>query len=150
MVDDHETQRAEAVVERDDHDIAAAGKALAVVDAERRRADLERAAVDPHHHGALTVGGRSPHVEIEAIVAHVGYAHAGHDAVEWAATRLPRGMPEAVALTCVLPRVGWLRWLPTQGARRRGRVRDAQKRKNPVTGASDDRARGCFDKLVHT
>src|SRR5260370_27983967 len=64
----HEAQRAEAIIDRDDHDIAAPGEDGAIIDWLRGRADGESPAVNPDHHGpSFTVESRRPDVQEAAI-----------------------------------------------------------------------------------
>ena len=77
VVERHEAQRAEAVVDRDDHRPRLRGEPCGVVDGLRRAAGDERAAVDPHEHGAGTAGfagfaGGGPDVEGQAVLGEPG------------------------------------------------------------------------------
>ena len=92
-----EAERAEAVVRRDDDDILLGREPVTGVRRLRRRAEHERAAVEPHEHrerlGCVgAAGARRPDVEREA-PRLVGGAdlHVGHDVV---ARQLRRSRPE--------------------------------------------------------
>ncbi len=71
-----EAQRAQPVVDRDDHDVASGRQPARVIDV--AAAIDEPAPVDPHHHRtflAVLCTGRSPDVERQAVFAR-GLAHA--------------------------------------------------------------------------
>jgi hypothetical protein len=77
-----ETERAEAVVRGDDHDVLLRREPGAIVAALRRRSEHERTTVEPdHHRSRIGIRGR-PHVQVEAS-GLVGRAriHAGDDPV---------------------------------------------------------------------
>ena len=124
VVDDHEAEGAEAVVEGDHDRVGGGGQPGAVVHAERAGAELERAAVDPHQHRpAGVVGGGGPDVEREAVVALVVAAHARHQAVERAAGGLPRGRSRTGGVEDALPDGRRWRAGPIGARRREGRHR---------------------------
>ena len=73
---EHETQRADPILHRNDDDVIGGGQYAPVVQVERRRAAIEAAAVDPHHDrppGFPAVGAlrRRPHVQVQAVFAHI-------------------------------------------------------------------------------
>ena len=78
---------------------------------------LEAAAMDPYHHWQTIVGrgGRGSDTEVETVFTH----HVGRQTLTnglgW-----PRA--ERVAYPYALPRLGWLRCLPTEVAHRRGGI----------------------------
>ena len=117
-------ERAEAVVDADETHVAAAHEVVAAVGRGRRRADDERAAVEPDHHGARLVGrgGRGADVERQAVLAHRRVL-AGAD--ELADALLDRHGPVPRAVARALPRHHGLRGaqaaVADRAARRRGR-----------------------------
>ena len=132
-------QRAEAVVDRDQHDVAAAGEVLAVVDRRRAGAAGEAAAVDPDHHRARRVveAGR-PDVEREAVFVDgllpgAEQFDAGHECLHCAGA-------EFVGLAHAVPRFGVARRAPAQLAQRRRGVGDAAEDDDVVFLASRDSA----------
>ena len=73
-----EAERSEAVVDRDDDDVAVQRELRTVVPRCVARAPDVRAAVNPHHHRSERVVARGcPHVEVEAVfaVGRLGFAH---------------------------------------------------------------------------
>ena len=66
-------ERAESMVDGDQHDVAATAQVDAVVDQARARSGGEAAAVEPHQDRPLAaIDRRRPHVEEEAVLARVG------------------------------------------------------------------------------
>ena len=119
-----EPERAEPVVERDDHDVALLRERGAVVPRCVTGSEHERAAVDPHHHRSLGVVARGrPHVEIEAVLAGDRFRPAEHRVHRERALRALRRELGRVAHT--VPRVLALRCHPAPRADRRRRVRDS-------------------------
>src|ERR1700690_4358569 len=70
-----EAENAQAVAHADHHN-ALPGQILAILWRFVRRAGPVAAAIDPHHHRELLLGGsrRRPDVEIEAVLARAGIA----------------------------------------------------------------------------
>ncbi len=113
-----EAERSEAVVDRHQHDVAAAGQGRAVVDRLGARADHEAAAVDPHHDGPpLTVGRRRVDVQVEAVLVGAAHIHA-------------RQREQHRVLRRRWPRRRWRRARRSRARRARG----ARKRSAPTGG----------------
>src|SRR5687768_17869238 len=102
-----------------------------VIGASRARSARQRAAVNPNHDRALLGGfSRSPHVEIETILALLARRRVIERAL-WV-RRLRAIRTEVVALANAFPRRYGLRRFPTQLAHRRGGERYAFVTANPV------------------
>ena len=132
-------QRAEAVVDRDQHDVAAPGEVLAVVDRRRAGAAGEAAAVDPDHHRARRVvdAGR-PDVEREAVF--VDRLFPGAEQFDAGHEGLHRAGAELVGLAHAVPGFGIARRAPAQLAQRRRGVGNAAEDGDVVFLASRDSA----------
>src|SRR5215831_14569350 len=118
-----ETEDAKPVADRDGDD-AARRHALAVIPELRAVSRHEATTIEVHEHGQSGVracAGRSPDVEIEAILAYAGVAehHVGVDA------RLHALVRKTIGRAYTLPSRRWLRRLPTQLAHRRRGERNA-------------------------
>ena len=113
-------ERAEPIVDRDDHDIAATAEMLTVVDRRGAGAGGESAAVDPDHHGALcVVDAGGPDVEREAVL--VNRLLPGAEQFDAWHERLHRAGAELVGLAHAVPGLGLAGRAPAQiGQRRRG------------------------------
>ena len=119
-----EAERTEAVVDRDDDDVAVHREVRAVVPRRVARAPDERAAVDPHHHRpARVVARRGPHVEVEAVLAvrrrvpPISFVSGNSVCADWAENASASRTPSHGSSRCGR--------LPAQRPDRRRRVRDA-------------------------
>ena len=144
VVEDHEAEGAEAVVDRDHDRVGGGRQPGAVVDAERPRAQRVGPAVDPHHHrSGPVVGGGGPDVQRQAVVALVGAAHAGHEAVEGPTDRLPGGRPVARGVALAVPGGGGGGGSPAEIAGGRGGEGHAEERRTACCRRPpDDPVRG--------
>jgi hypothetical protein len=139
-------QRVEPVVERHDED-AARREARAVVARLGAGAHGGAAAVNPDHRGqARTVSrrGRSPDVEIEAILGDAGDGRV--DVVEQDA--LQRVHAKGARRADARPGRNRLRWTPTQRADRRRRIGNALVNADAACIRLGDRERTAFDGKI--
>ena len=144
----------------DDADDAVAGEVATVVG--RGRAELEHAALDPHHHrqtGRRGVG--RPQVEVQAVLRRCGALDGGEGArdvvpvlAHHSARRWPAGQPAGAP--------GPEPWRRARRSRARGlrgskpvrtegrcRVRDSQERVNAVGDAAPQDALNGLDRCIH-
>ena len=116
----HVAQRAQAVVDRDHHDVAAARQVLPFVDGGGTRADQKATAVDPHQDRTpRTVEARRPDIEGEAVLGLPGTA--GVQEAEQRYARLDGNGAGARRVPRPLPRLRRLRRPEAAGARGRAR-----------------------------
>src|SRR5205085_6242439 len=121
----------EAVIHRDDNDIAAPRQVGAVGDSAVGRAEMKRAAMQPHHDRALAaVGARRPDMQVEAFLrlgARIDRPektrHAGSAGRRALPLRRAAAQRERVAYPG--PGLGRARRLKAVGAARRGTIGDA-------------------------
>ena len=127
----------EAVIDRDDNDIAAPRQIGAVGDSAVGRAEMKRAAMQPHHDRALAaVGARGPDMQVEAIFC-LGTRidrpektrHAGPAGRRALPLRRAAAQRERVAYPG--PGLGRARRLKAVGAARRGTIGDALEGMDP-------------------
>ncbi len=114
-----ETERAEPVVDRDEHDVPLRER-LAVVPRFGAGASLKPSAVDPHHH-RQTIGGRlcrRPEVQRQAVLAQVLEDDVAED------LSLQAAWPERRGVANALPRLHRARRLPAQRSNRRRGIRN--------------------------
>src|SRR6185437_2852407 len=115
----HEAENADAVIDGDD-DNALPRQRIAVIDRDRTRAELERAAIEPHHHRQLRAARRGGiDVERQTILTDLG-------AAQLDVRHLHRIVAELDAGARRGPGRGLLRRLPAQRANRRRRVRNTE------------------------
>ena len=148
----------EAVIDRDDNDIAAPRQIGAVGDRAVGRAEMKRAAMQPHHDRALAaVGARRPDMQVEAFLrlgARIDRPektrHAGPAGRRALPLRRAAAQRERVAYPG--PGLGRARRLKAVGAARRGTIGDALEGMDPglraaahfATDGLDDRFAGHF------
>ena len=120
-----ESERAEAVVHRDDHDVAEGGQRAAVIQRLARRTQDVGTAVHPHHHGFAVAGfgaRRRPDVEGQEVLALRG-AEVERDL---RVGRLRAHGSDAAGVERFLPRLGRFGGPPAQlpdgGSRVRNRL----------------------------
>ena len=112
-----ETERAEPVIDGDDHRVARR-QHLAVIDALAAGTDHERAAVNPDHHGPLgIVASRRPHIQEQAIFRLLAH-RAAHQHFELG-RRLRADMAEFGGVAHAGPGFGRFGHAPAQRAHRR-------------------------------
>src|SRR5947209_12621026 len=135
-----------------DHDHAVLGDGVAVVDGLGGGSRNAPAAVNPYQHGKPFIRRRrrSPHIEIQAILAGVDEAAVPGTAVGILGTLYARGR-EAVRGAHALPRRYRLRGTPSQLADRRRREGNAKVFANAPTPSwrAGDQAAFNFDRLLN-
>src|SRR5262245_6925715 len=143
-----EAERAQPIVDRHHHHVAALGEGLAVVEHGRARTDHEAAAVDPDQHrpaGAVEPGAED--VEREAVLA--GGARGSVDPGEEGQRELRRSGARTRGVAHARPWRHWLRSPEPQRTDGRGGVWHAAKRVEPAFAGTLDPPRARLDDSRH-